>query len=178
MKKDADGDKKGEQADVKTAAVDLNSHEVDANKSPLKKMKLESTGSLTATKNGNQGKEEHEGTPIASTPRQVDSKFFCKVPYSDLCNLFEEIEGTSSRLAIIKLCSDFFIKIMKEDPQNLIPVTYLFINKLGPDYEPGLELGLGENLLMKTISESCGKSMQQIKNQYREIGDQCLSSWG
>ncbi|KAI8383220.1 probable DNA ligase 1 [Nakaseomyces glabratus] len=171
VKKDADGDKKGEQADVKTAAVDLNSHEVDANKSPLKKMKLESTGSLTAAKSGNQSKEEHEGTPIASTPRKVDSKFFCKVPYSDLCNLFEEIEGTSSRLAIIKLCSDFFIKIMKEDPQNLIPVTYLFINKLGPDYEPGLELGLGENLLMKTISESCGKSMQQIKNQYREIGD-------
>ena len=76
VKKDADGDKKGEQADVKTAAVDLNSHEVDANKSPLKKMKLESTGSLTAAKSGNQSKEEHEGTPIASTPRKVDSKFF------------------------------------------------------------------------------------------------------
>ena len=60
---------------------------------------------------------------------------------------------------------------MKENPQNLIPVTYLFINKLGPDYEPGLELGLGEGLLMKTISESCGKSLAQVRNKYRELGD-------
>ncbi|QLQ79167.1 hypothetical protein HG537_0B05150 [Torulaspora globosa] len=97
--------------------------------------------------------------------------YYSKVPYSEVCNVFEEIEGTSSRLAIIRICSEFFSRIMRENPQNLIPATYLFINKLGPDYEPGLELGLGEGLLMKTISEACGKSLAQIKSRYREIGD-------
>ena len=53
----------------------------------------------------------------------------------------------------------------------MVPITYLFINRLGPDYEPGLELGLGEGLLMKTIAESCGKSLQQVRAKYREIGD-------
>lgn len=97
--------------------------------------------------------------------------FYSQVPYSDVCNVFQEIEGTSSRLSIIKICSEFFGRIMKDNPQNLIPTTYLFINRLGPDYEPGLELGLGEGLLMKTISEACGKSLAQIKNRYREMGD-------
>lgn len=97
--------------------------------------------------------------------------FYSKVPYSDVCKVFEEIEGTSSRLSIIKICSEFFSGIMKDNPQNLIPTTYLFINRLGPDYEPGLELGLGESLLMKTISEACGKSLAQVKNRYREMGD-------
>lgn len=96
---------------------------------------------------------------------------FSTVPYADVCNVFQEIESTSSRLSIIKICSDFFTQIVKEDPRNLVPTTYLFINKLGPDYEPGMELGLGEGLLMKTISESCGKSLAQVKNRYKEMGD-------
>lgn len=99
------------------------------------------------------------------------SAYFSKVPYSEVCNVFQEIEGTSSRLAIIKICSEFFSRIMRENPENLVPTTYLFINKLGPDYEAGLELGLGEGLLMKTISEACGKSLAQVKSRYREIGD-------
>lgn len=94
-----------------------------------------------------------------------------KIPYSDVCNIFSEIESTSSRLSIVKICSTFFYSVLKQNPSNLIPITYLFINRLGPDYEPGLELGLGEGLLMKTIAESCGKSLQQVRAKYREIGD-------
>lgn len=107
---------------------------------------------------------------VSTTP-QGSRYNFSHVPYSKVCNIFQEIESTSSRLSIIKICSDFFTEIVKEDPQNLIPTTYLFINKLGPDYEPGMELGLGEGLLMRTISESCGKSLAQVKNRYKEMGD-------
>lgn len=109
-------------------------------------------------------------TPITD-PIPKDENFISAIPYADLCNLFQEIESTSSRLAIIKLCSDFLIKSMKQNEQNLITITYLCINKLGPDYEPGLELGLGEGLLMKTIAESCGKSLAQVKSKYHSIGD-------
>ncbi|EDO18564.1 hypothetical protein Kpol_2001p71 [Vanderwaltozyma polyspora DSM 70294] len=145
-----------------------------------KKIKLNSDETPTTSAGSVTSKDEPSLTsspqkPIV-TPAKVPSntkpvKFFSTVPYADLCEVFQEVESTSSRLSIIKICSDFLIKVMKQDPQNLVPITYLFINKLGPDYEPGLELGLGEGLLMKTISESCGKSMQQLKNQYREIGD-------
>lgn len=112
--------------------------------------------------------------PVTSGPAGLNTTlkhYVSDVPYSEVCKVFQEIEGTASRLSIIKLCSDFFSDIMKRNPQNLIPTTYLFINRLGPDYEPGLELGLGEGLLMKTISEACGKSLAHIKNSYREVGD-------
>ena len=104
-------------------------------------------------------------------PKETNKPFVSKVPFIDLCKLFEEVEGTSSRLAIIKLCADFFVQVMKQDSRNLIPITYLCINKLGPDYLPGLELGLGEGLLMKTISEAYGKSLSHLKEEYKETGD-------
>ncbi|CCE63091.1 hypothetical protein TPHA_0D04570 [Tetrapisispora phaffii CBS 4417] len=102
-----------------------------------------------------------------SPPDQTKST----VLYSEVCNLFQQIEETSSRLAIIKLCSEFFIRVIKNNPSDIIIVAYLFINRLGPDYEPGLELGLGENLLIKTISEAYGKSIKQIKLELKETGD-------
>lgn len=125
----------------------------------LKKSKSESTTSINIPVNSE------------NTNNKNNESFVSNIPYSDLCNLFQEIESTSSRLSIIKLCSEFLIKAMKKDPQNLITITYLCINKLGPDYEQGLELGLGEGLLMKTIAESCGKSLQQVKSKYHSIGD-------
>lgn len=112
-----------------------------------------------------------EVTNSSNDSKTDNSNFFSKVLYSEVCDIFQKVEETSSRLSIIKVCSDFFIKIMKDDSRNLIPITYLFINKLGPSYEPGIELGLGEGLLMKTISESCGRSLQQVKASYRELGD-------
>ncbi|AGO13488.1 AaceriACL155Wp [[Ashbya] aceris (nom. inval.)] len=93
------------------------------------------------------------------------------VMYAELCAVYEVVEATSSRLSITKLCADFMYSVLKRDPGHLIPVTYLFINRLGPDYEPGLELGLGEGILIKTISDACGKSAAQVKSSYRECGD-------
>ncbi|QLG73425.1 hypothetical protein HG535_0E05090 [Zygotorulaspora mrakii] len=107
----------------------------------------------------------------SQTVNGAKKAYFSTIPYRDVCRIFQEVEATSSRLAIIKICSDFLYHIMKKNAQNLIPTTYLFINRLGPDYEPGLELGLGEGLLMKTISESCGKSLAHIRSRYQEIGD-------
>lgn len=93
------------------------------------------------------------------------------IPFAELCEKFQAIEETTSRLAITAICSDFLYYVLKRDPHSLVPITYLFIHKLGPDYEPGLELGLGESLLIKTISESCGKSIQQVRSKYHEVGD-------
>lgn len=92
------------------------------------------------------------------------------IPYASVAKVFGEIEQTSKRLEIIQLASEFFLQVLETNPDDLIPITYLFINRLGPDYE-GLELGLGETILIKTISESTGKSTQFVKNKYRETGD-------
>jgi len=41
---------------------------------------------------------------------------------------------------------------------------------LCPEYE-GLELGIGESLLLKAIAESTGREMKKIKADYAELGD-------
>lgn len=42
--------------------------------------------------------------------------------------------------------------------------------QLAPEYE-SLELGIGESLLMKAIGESCGRTLAQVKAEYKKIGD-------
>lgn len=59
---------------------------------------------------------------------------------------------------------------MRTKPQDLSVVTYLCINRLGPDYE-GLELGLGESLIIKALAEATGRTLAQIKSDYKELGD-------
>lgn len=44
------------------------------------------------------------------------------------------------------------------------------INKLAADYA-GIELGIGESLIMKAIGESTGRSLATIKADQNEIGD-------
>ncbi|ODQ67022.1 ATP-dependent DNA ligase [Nadsonia fulvescens var. elongata DSM 6958] len=92
------------------------------------------------------------------------------IPYSSLTNVFETIEGTTKRLEIISYCADFFLSVLRGNPQALTKVTYLFINRLGPDYE-GIELGLGESIILKAIAESTGRTLAQLKLSYKEEGD-------
>lgn len=92
------------------------------------------------------------------------------IEYLTLTNAFEKIEATTKRLEITQICTDLFTSVIKEEPQALPRVTYLCINRLGPDYE-GLELGLGESLIIKALSESTGRSPAQVKKEYNKEGD-------
>ncbi|KAI7869485.1 ATP-dependent DNA ligase [Spinellus fusiger] len=44
------------------------------------------------------------------------------------------------------------------------------VNKLCPDYE-GLELGIGESFLIKTIVNNTGRTTQNVKADYKRVGD-------
>ncbi|CAK9437894.1 uncharacterized protein LODBEIA_P22720 [Lodderomyces beijingensis] len=96
-----------------------------------------------------------------------------KIPYSSLTDIFEQLEHESSRLKITAIISQYFLTILQQqhDESKLIKIVYLFINRLGPDYEPDLELGLGETLLIKTISECYGRPTTKIKEDYKKVGD-------
>lgn len=95
-----------------------------------------------------------------------------KIHYSELTELFEKIEQESSRLKITALISQFYYQILEHATSDkLVKIIYLCINRLGPDYEPDLELGLGETLLIKAISECYGRPPSKIKKDYQEVGD-------
>ncbi|KAH6604277.1 dna ligase [Trichoderma cornu-damae] len=92
------------------------------------------------------------------------------VPYAALCNTFSLIELTTKRLIIMEHCSRFLRQVMRLTPDDLLPTVLLMINKLAPDYA-GIELGIGESLIMKAIGETTGRSLQVIKADQKEIGD-------
>ncbi|KAJ4296442.1 ATP-dependent DNA ligase Cdc17 [Kalmusia sp. IMI 367209] len=92
------------------------------------------------------------------------------VPYAALCTTFSKIEMTTKRLEILAHCSLFLRQVLRLTPTDLLPTILLMINKLAADYA-GIELGIGESLIMKAISESTGRSLQHIKSDQNEIGD-------
>lgn len=92
------------------------------------------------------------------------------VPYAALCTTFSLVELTSKRLAILAHCSLFLQQVLRLTPGDLLPTVQLMINKLAADYS-GIELGIGESLIMKAIGESTGRSLPVIKTDQKEIGD-------
>lgn len=92
------------------------------------------------------------------------------VPYAALCTTFSLIEMTTKRLIISSHCSLFLRQVLRLTPQDLLPTVLLMINKLAADYA-GVELGIGESLIMKAIGETTGRSLQIIKADQAEIGD-------
>lgn len=93
-----------------------------------------------------------------------------KLMFCALCEVFEQIEATTKRLIIADILRDFFVHLMSTHPQELPVVVHLCLSRLGPEYE-GLELGVGEALLMKAISQSTGKSLKHIKTEVETRGD-------
>ncbi|KAK2740090.1 hypothetical protein FQN55_009039 [Onygenales sp. PD_40] len=92
------------------------------------------------------------------------------VPYAALCTTFSLIEMTTKRLIILAHCSLFLRQVLRLTPNDLLPTIQLMINKLAADYA-GIELGIGESLIMKAIGESTGRSLAVIKSDQQEIGD-------
>lgn len=92
------------------------------------------------------------------------------VPYAALCTTFSLIELTTKRLIILSLCAQFLRQVLRLTPSDLLPTVQLMINKLAADYA-GVELGIGESLIMKAIGETTGRSLATIKADQNEIGD-------
>ncbi|OOF92479.1 hypothetical protein ASPCADRAFT_210324 [Aspergillus carbonarius ITEM 5010] len=115
--------------------------------------------------------EKAQATLKASgTEPYPDWKAGDPVPYAALCTTFSLIEMTTKRLVILAHCSLFLRQVLRLTPQDLLPTVQLMINKLAADYA-GIELGIGESLIMKAIGESTGRSLAVIKTDQHEIGD-------
>ena len=92
------------------------------------------------------------------------------VPYAALCKTFSLIELTTKRLQISAHCSLFLQQVLRLTPNDLLPTVQLMINKLAADYA-GIELGIGESLIIKAISESTGRPLAMTKADHQKIGD-------
>lgn len=92
------------------------------------------------------------------------------IPYLALANTLKEIEANSSRLKMIEILSNFLQSVICLSPKELPKCIYLMLNQLGPAYE-GLELGLGDSIIIKAICLATGRSDSHIKTELKEKGD-------
>ncbi|CUM51211.1 unnamed protein product [Debaryomyces fabryi] len=150
--------------------------------SPEKKIKVEAaedgdTDPSEVSEEDTKAQELSDASKLINLTEKEQEKHSCagassKIYYSELTELFEKIEQESSRLKITALISQFYYQILEHaSSDKLVKIIYLCINRLGPDYEPDLELGLGETLLIKAISECYGRPPSKIKKDYQEVGD-------
>jgi DNA ligase 1 len=92
------------------------------------------------------------------------------VPYAALCTTFSLVEMTTKRLEISAHCSLFLQQVLRLTPGDLLSTVQLMINKVAADYA-GIELGIGESLIIKAISETTGRSVADTKADHHKIGD-------
>ncbi|KAK8794870.1 hypothetical protein WA158_001850 [Blastocystis sp. Blastoise] len=80
------------------------------------------------------------------------------VPYKAFADLLDKIDPITERT------------IIATTPGDLLPAIYLCYNKVCPDYK-GIELGIGDSLIIKAIQEATGRGKEQMKSLYKETGD-------
>ncbi|CEP12086.1 hypothetical protein [Parasitella parasitica] len=112
----------------------------------------------------------HTIVSVGPGETSMDWKKGTPVPYAVLCKTFEKCENTTKRLEITENLVTLFVRVIDTTPDGLLELLYMCINKLCPDYE-GLELGIGESLLMKAVAQSTGRDMKQLKADYVKCGD-------
>lgn len=92
------------------------------------------------------------------------------VPYSAIVNTFEDISNRSGRLDKERTLASLFRAVLATTPADLEAVVYLTFNQVHPAYM-GMELGIGDSLLIKAICEATGRKASSVEEDYAREGD-------
>lgn len=87
--------------------------------------------------------------------------------YSDLAEMFDRLESTSSRLEMATILADFFRTV---DKKELRGIVYLSQGKLHPDFHPQV-LGMADKLVLKAITKASGHPEGEVEDLWVKTGD-------
>lgn len=143
----------------------------------VKEMKEEENGDDKVA-NGHQNNTTTTATSTnsqtSSIPNELQSivtwKALEPVPYSAVAAAFDKIAATSSRLEKESTLCKLYRAIVLTTPQDLECVVYLTSNVVFPAYE-GLELGIGDALLVKAVVQATGRNRNAVQAAYKADGD-------
>ncbi|XP_020859767.1 DNA ligase 1 isoform X1 [Phascolarctos cinereus] len=93
-----------------------------------------------------------------------------RVPYLIVARTFEKIEEVSARLRMVETLSNLLRSVTALSPTDLLPILYLSLNQLGPPQQ-GLELGVGDGVLLKAVAQATGRQLEAIRAEMAERGD-------
>ncbi len=87
--------------------------------------------------------------------------------FSELAQMFEKMEKTTSRLEL----TNHLVYILKRTNSEIIDkIVYLIQGKLGPDYQ-SKQLGVAEKVAIKSLALASGYSINDVQAKYNKIGD-------
>lgn len=87
--------------------------------------------------------------------------------FARLAQCFEELEGTSSRKALVQILARLFGEVGKDEIDK---VVYLCQGRLVPFFEP-LEIGMGEKLVAESLAQAYGTNREAVLQRYGQLGD-------
>jgi len=90
------------------------------------------------------------------------------VEFTALAHTFEDLERTSSRLALIELLTQLFRSIQR--PEEIEQVCYLVQGRVAPFFV-ALEMGMAEKNVTKSIALASHTSPEQVAALYATLGD-------
>jgi DNA ligase 1 len=88
--------------------------------------------------------------------------------FARLAHIFEELEGTSSRLALIGLLTELFRSI--ERPEEIAQVCYLVQGRVAPFYV-ALEMGMAEKSVTRSLALAYHTTPEHVEALYATLGD-------
>jgi len=121
----------------------------------------------------NEGGSDYDAKVMAASYHPVDDSFWARgeqTPFLALAKTLEAIEATSGRLRTIEMLSNYFRSVSVQTPSDLLPSVYMTLNRLAPAWE-GVELGIGDTILIKAIAASCGSTPAHVKEKLGKLGD-------
>jgi DNA ligase-1 len=84
-----------------------------------------------------------------------------------LIEYFENLEKTSSRLALIEILSDLF----KNTPdEEIVKITYLIQGRLAPFFTP-IEIGMAEKTVAQSIANAYDVTREEVLKEFNKLGD-------
>ena len=88
--------------------------------------------------------------------------------FARLAHTFEELEQTSSRLALIELLTELFRAI--ERPEEIEQVCYLVQGRVAPFYV-ALEMGMAEKSVARSLATAARTTSEHVEALYATLGD-------
>ncbi len=86
---------------------------------------------------------------------------------SELADVFARLEAGGRRLGAVRVVADLFARATAAERA---PIVYLLQGQLRPPYE-GVELGVGERLLLRVIARAYEASDATVARLFRQAGD-------
>ncbi|RNA42639.1 DNA ligase 1 [Brachionus plicatilis] len=171
VKKETDEEEDKKEAEKKIK--EESNEEIKAEIKEEKKTETKTSLFFSLKKASGASTSSSDYNPAKDGYHPIKDAFWAKnepVPYKALAQTLFCMEKTSKRLELLSIVTNYYRSVLALSPKDLIPSMYFLTNKVAPDYE-GLELGIGDTVLFKSLAEATGSTLQKLKTEFQQKGD-------